>query len=101
MSGLLDAVKARIVALGWSPDDDSVARAAVEAVAAWLERASFSDTAALLRAEVAPPKPTPEDVIREAREKYRDEGSTLPLSYSFDAYLAKRLRDAGILKEDT
>ena len=57
MSGLLDAVEAAIP--GSLRPADEIARAAVEAVATWLdENGGYTKVANILRAEMAPPKPT-------------------------------------------
>jgi hypothetical protein len=96
MSGLLDALSE---AGAINP------RAAAEAVAAWLDgvrdaslspntRASLGNIITLLREEVAPPKPTPEDVIREAMGTWQ--GRT---SVAVWEYVAAALRDAGMLKD--
>ena len=77
---------------------EAEARAAVEAVAAWLDPEGANRggvkwaVATLLRAEVAPPRPTPEDVI------YRAIGTHGVIQ---PHVIVDALRDAGMLREDT
>ena len=100
MSGLLDAV---VDALGPMPLFDSRvtkhrARAAVEAVAAWMDvqRAyQCREIARLIREEVAPPRPTPEDVIRKALKDPPPPG----FAATHALRIATALRDAGMLRE--
>jgi hypothetical protein len=74
MSGLLDAVMTELQ--DWLDPDltpDDAARAAVEAVAAWLDGKTAPEpswVAVMLRAEVAPPRPAKQPVTLAA-------GSTL------------------------
>ena len=96
MSGLLDAVEAAIP--GSLRPADEIARAAVEAVAAWLdENGGYTKVANILRAEVAPPRPTPEDVIYEAGREWQQQAQWVVPSH---VHIATALRDAGMLRED-
>jgi hypothetical protein len=101
MSGLIDAVTGAIEkSSDFGGFYDEQARAAVLAVADWLddEMASGepSGWAAALRAEVAPP--TPEDVIREAREEWIKRGPGMHWADA-DQAIATALSDAGMLTD--
>ena len=102
MSGLLDAVRVAIFPVPCPVrSQQEVTRAAVEAVAAWLDHEAprhgmgtleclrITD---LLRNEVAPPTPTPLDVIAKARNPLRDAAADAVV-------IAAALRDAGMLRE--
>jgi hypothetical protein len=108
MSGLLDAVNGswdyayrtcphRNEAQGTCRN--CLARAAVEAVAAWLDAhpdETLGYPARVLRAEVAPPRPTPEAVIGDTYAAWCERGESGYLS----EVIAAALRDAGMLRED-
>ena len=94
MSALLDAVEAAIP--GSLRPADEIARAAVEAVAAWLdENGGYTKVANILRAEVAPPRPTPESVIGQAATKWNAALGVGP----FPSYVIAKLADAGFTLE--
>jgi hypothetical protein len=78
---------------------EAEASAAVEAVAAWLEAhpERWVRAAAALRSEVAPPKPTPEDVIRSMCAVCRRWDEPCEVCKATVA----ALRDAGLLKEES
>jgi hypothetical protein len=114
VSGLLDAVKAAIYRDGSKTREemadltgDAAARAAVEAVAAWLDGygkyRNYAPVVALLRAEVAPPRPTPVDVIREAEFAWHMDVAVRRATSLKSAapHIAAALRDAGMLVEGT
>ncbi len=96
MSGLLDAViAAQDKASGYLPE--TVARAAVEAVAAWLDLSTAyqsSTIARLLRAEVAPPTPDLDLIV-----KWMTDGKATGTTEGDAQQLLDMLRDAGMLRD--
>ena len=91
--GLLDMVEA---AMAGDELDSDKARAAVEAHAAWLDYMKVdSSVGGLLRAEIAPPRPTPEDVIRGLIKGWQGTPE------AWISAIVAALRDAGFLKEGT
>jgi hypothetical protein len=106
MSGLLDAAEtaARMASCQCSVPCGHAARPVVEAVIKGIED-EFTGSAysypheviPWLRAEIAPPKPTPEGVVRERMYDSGDWEYDAP----YVAFIVATLRDAKMLKEDT